>query len=584
MRLSTDDAEGHPLILDFVAFLLGTGAAALLVWEIGWPLTSGDRKIATIISLVLAVAVVVMELYRLITIREERKKWRRAIIFIVVPVFAIIQIYLSRRWGFWHQQEEFAVRGVGLTLLTASQLTLVVPGLLRLLDLTRSEWFKKIPPGMLVVGSFVVVILIGTGLLKTPNATNTGISWLDALFTSTSAVCVTGLIVKDTALDFTLAGQGIILGLIQVGGLGVMTLAYFIALMSGQGISLRDRVFLNEMFSTTNVRAVTHFVRTIVLTTLLIEGIGAAGLYYQWRDLEHGLWHASFHSISAFCNAGFSTFSTGLMDSAARESYGIQSIIMILIIVGGLGFVVTGQLPGLTFAPVLRKITSMMRRRRPYVWVPVHSKLVLVTTALLVVFGMLGFWLLEFEGGYGHPWVALFNSVTARTAGFNVSDLSQLSIPSVIFMCFLMVIGGSPGGTAGGLKTTTFALGMLELRRILLGRSDVNVFGRRISRDVLDRCHVTLVLSLLWILASTTAVSLANPEFKLDDVLFECVSAFATVGVSRGITADLVPFSKCVIILTMLVGRIGILTFALTMAGRPRPRHFQYPEARLPLN
>ncbi|WP_193212536.1 TrkH family potassium uptake protein [Luteolibacter marinus] len=561
-----------------MAFVAGAAAAGLLVWEIGWPMSRSARDAALVASVVLAIGVVLLEGFRIIAIREERKHWKRGLALIGIPLLALGQIALAE-WFRNRGDTELALRGGGLLLLALSQVTLVMAAIVRLVRLSAKEWFKRLPPGLLVVGSFVVVIVAGMLLLKTPRATTSGISWMDSLFTSTSAVCVTGLAVRDTAADFTFSGQLIILGLIQIGGLGVMTLAYFIALITGQGISLRDRVFLNDMLSQTNVHMVGRFIRRIVLITLLAEGLGAFLLHLSWAGNHDAVWNSVFHSISAFCNAGFSTFSNGLMDDSAREARGVQMVIMALIIFGGLGFVVAGQAPGLVYAPLRRTVRRWLGKRGPAVRIPVHVRLVLATTGLLLAGGAAGF--LMFGDGF---WEAVFNSVSARTAGFNISNMADLSAPAVILMCFLMVIGGSPGGTAGGIKTTTFALGVLELRRILLGRENVNLAGRRISRDVIDRCHVTLVLSLLWILVSTAAVSAAEPSMSLDDVLFECVSAFATVGLSRGITADLGAFSKVVIVLTMLIGRIGILTFALSLVGKPKPRHFKYPEARLPLN
>ncbi|MDA1006283.1 MAG: ATPase [Verrucomicrobia bacterium] len=568
----------RPLLFDGLAFALASVAAGLLLMEIGWDLDAAARASVIRSSFALAGLVLLLEVLRVVILRSERTSLWQKLLMTGIPALALAQMFVAE--ALFGETGGLALRGTGLLMLATSQLTLVASALLRLVRLTDRAWFRKASPGMLVVGSFVTVILIGTLLLKTPKATSGGITWIDSIFTSTSAVCVTGLIVRDTAVDFTFSGQAMILVLIQIGGLGVMTLAYFLALMSGQGISLRDRVFLNEMLSQNNVLMVGRFVLRIVLITLLLEALGAWILHLRWGGLGGGLWHSVFHSVSAFCNAGFSTFSSGLMDDAAREERVVQTVIMVLIVLGGLGFVTAGRVPGLVFAPLRRKLLETLGRRGPKVRVPVHVRLVLFTTGILLLGGALGFTWVD----AADPWPAAFNSVTARTAGFNITEMADLSAAGVVLMCFLMVVGGSPGGTAGGLKTTTVALGVLEIRRIVLGRTDVNLWGRRVSRDVLDRCHATLVLSFQWIIASVVAVAALEPRLALDDVIFECVSAFSTVGLSRGITGDLGTASKLVIITTMLVGRIGILAFAISLGGRPRPRHFRYPEARLPLN
>lgn len=573
--------------LDVAAFVFGIAACGLLVHEIGWDIDPAARLRNTIITGILAIGVLATEITRLTLLRTERRKWRSRVAFLAIPFLALLEILFSEYLQTAGQKGSL-LRSSGLLLLSISQLTLAGDTLVRTIQIASEKHFRGVPPALLVVLTFVAAILAGTGLLMTPAATTSGIGFTDALFTSTSAVCVTGLITLDTATDFTFTGQAIILGLIQVGGLGVMTLAYFLALMSGQGISLRDRAVLGEILSETNIHLVGKVVGRIVAITFLAEAAGALLLHARWHESVADAWWVSlFHSVSAFCNAGFSTFSKGLMDPAAIQDRFAQCVIMVLIIIGGLGFVTAGQLPGLAYAPIRRRIRRRIGLRDDSrTRIPIHVRLVLVTTAILLVGGAIGFGFLDRASGTGSErfWTSVFNSVTARTAGFNVSDMATLSGPAVMLMCFLMLIGGSPGGTAGGIRTTTFALAMLELHRLLRGRTDVNYCGRRIPRDVLDRCHVTLVLSLLWIILSVVLVGAANPKMTLDDVLFECVSAFATVGLSRGITPELAGFSKIVLVLSMLIGRIGILTFAFTIAGVPKPRHYRFPEGRLPLN
>ncbi|GAA5483324.1 TrkH family potassium uptake protein [Haloferula sargassicola] len=576
-------------ILNLTALVFGIATCGLLVHEIGWDISRHSRERDSLLTAILAFGILATETLRLIGVRTERRKWRSRVTFLAIPFIALLEIFFSE-WLRDVGASGSAVRSLGLFLLAISQLTLVGDTLLRFVRLTSEGRFRKIPPALLVVGTFLLAILIGAGLLMTPNATTRGIGWIDALFTSTSAVCVTGLATLDTSADFTFTGQAIILALIQIGGLGVMTLAYFLTVMSGQGIGLRDRALLGEILSESNIHQVGRVVSRIVGITVISEGIGTLLLYLCWRNessLDSPFWQALFHAISAFCNAGFSTLSAGMMNPVAIDDHAAQSVIMALIIIGGLGFVVAGQIHHVVIAPLRKnQLIPWRRTRHQRHRVPVHVRLVLITTTALLVGGAVGFWVLDvtLKEPAGRVWTAVFNSVTARTAGFNVSDMGALPASAVVLMCFLMVIGGSPGGTAGGVRTTTFALSLLELQRLVRGRSDVHFGGRRMPRAVMERCHVTIFLSLLWILVSTLFVAAAQPRMHFDDVLFECVSAFATVGLSRGITAELGTFSQIVIMLSMLIGRIGILTFAFTLAGSPRPHHYRYPEARLPLN
>lgn len=560
-----------------------------MVHEIGWRIDSAARQRNTFYTALLALAILTTELIRLIGLRSERRKWRSRSAFLTIPFLALLEILFSE----WMQSagpKGSLLRSAGLFLLSLSQLTLVGDSLLRAVRLTGERRFRRVPPALLVVLTFVAAIAAGAGLLCTPAATTRDISVIDALFTSTSAVCVTGLSTLDTSADFSFAGQSIILALIQVGGLGVMTLAYFLTLMSGQGITLRDRALLGEILSESNIHHVGKVVMRIVAITLFSEVLGAFFLYLRWSRVEgmtNPFWQSLFHSISAFCNAGFSSFEGGLMNPAAVDDQWVQVVIMVLIILGGLGFVTAGQIPAMIVLPLRRSLMRLRGKRFPMnSRVPVHVRLVAITTVSLLLGGAIGFCILDpaVDSASGRIWTGIFNSVTARTAGFNISEMSALPSSAVVLMCFLMIIGGSPGGTAGGVRTTTFALALLELQRLLRGRADVHFAGRTIPRPVLDRCHVTLFLSLLWLLVSTLLICAAQPEMKFDDVLFECVSAFATVGLSRGITPELGTFSKCVIMLSMLIGRISILTFALTLAGSPKPLHFRYPQARLPLN
>lgn len=447
------------------------------------------------------------------------------------------------------------------------------------------SFLSRSSPGVILVFTFTVLIIAGCLLLKMPNATTAGISWLDALFTSTSAVCVTGLIVVDTATAFTPLGQGIILLLIQLGAFGIVTLTFLLAVISGQGFSVSSRFFLRDLLSVDNMRNLSSTIAVIIGLTLILELIGAIALHALWADGLHagdsGWWIAVFHSVSAFCNAGFSIFTDGLADERAVGQRGVQAVIMLLIVLGGIGFPVLLEL-----GRKIRETLTLGRTHRHTPFFSAHTRLVLVSTAVLLLGGGFLLWL---GGGAGasnsvadHIWEAAFNSVTARTAGFNITDMSLLPSASTAIIILLMFIGGSPGGIAGGIKTTTFAIAMLNLKRILLSRRDVQIFERRVEERITSRAFAVVLLSGLWIFTATALLLYLQPSFSLIDTLFESVSAFATVGLSRGITAELSGPSKVVVIATMLVGRIGILNFFFSLiTAKPETSSLRYPRERI---
>jgi Trk-type K+ transport system membrane component len=441
---------------------------------------------------------------------------------------------------------------------------------------------RKLNPGTILFGSFAMLIAVGTLLLKMPNATTADLSWVDALFTSTSAVCVTGLIVVDTAMAFTSLGQAIILVLIQCGAFGIVILTYFLAIVTGQGFSVASRVFLKDVLNLENLRSLGTAILFLISFTLIIEAIGWAGLYHFWSSAEapidNLLWVSLFHSISAFCNAGFSVFTDGLADPRAVSNYPIQGIIMFLIVFGGIGFPVLME-----FGSCLRR---MFRQKTMGPLFTVHFRLTVVTTVSLLLGGT-ALLMLSDPGASGDSafhrlWVALFNAVTARTAGFSISEMAMLSSAATAVMILLMFIGGSPGGFAGGIKTTTFALSLLNLRRILLARKEVELFRRRIDETFCNRAFAVLLLSFMWIFVATTLILFLQPQFLLLDTLFETVSAFSTVGLSRGITGELSSAAKLVITLTMFVGRIGVMNFFFSLlVVPPRERRLRVPRERI---
>ncbi|MFH1312285.1 MAG: potassium transporter TrkG [Candidatus Eisenbacteria bacterium] len=434
----------------------------------------------------------------------------------------------------------------------------------------------------LVLLSFAFAISIGTLLLLLPRATTTGISmpFIDALFTAASATCVTGLIVVDTGTYFSRFGQGIILFLIQLGGIGIMSLVAFSAVVMGRGIGMRQRAVMKDILSSDLIGEVTGLLRNIVLITGLCELAGVLILSRLWaRDFASPFttfYYSLFHSISAFCNAGFSLFMDSLEGFAGRVD--VIMVFIVLIVIGGLGFTVVSNLASC--------LVSIAKRRRAGPRLSLHSRMVLVATGILLSFGTLAFYLFEANKSIAsmpaaqRMLSAFFTSVTARTAGFSTTTMGAIATPGALIVILLMFIGASPGGTGGGIKTSTIAVMVATIRSILRGRPSVEVFKRAIPQDVVNKAICVVILSLGLILISVIIISVAE-EQPLTEVLFESVSAFGTVGLSRGLTRDLTTTSKIVIILTMFFGRIGPLTLGLAIRQRMRDSSYSYPAERV---
>ena len=437
------------------------------------------------------------------------------------------------------------------------------------------------PQGFLV-GVFAGLILVGTVLLSLPIAhAQAGITPLDALFTATSAVCVTGLIVRDTGQDFSRFGQIVILVLIQVGGLGIMTFAALAMQMAGRKLSLRSQVALHDVFYQQNAAArFRRNLKWIVLLTLGLEALGAILLVKAMPDRfdqAETVYIAVFHAVSAFCNAGFSIFSDSLM--GMREQAAFMTVISVLIILGGLGYTVILEMIG-------RPAGKLLRRRTPVRW-SLNTRVVLTTSVALILVGAVAFGTLGLSdtdvGWQERAADAVFQSITARTAGFNTVDLGACPTPSLLWLVLLMFIGGSPGSCAGGIKTTSLAVWVARLKARLQMREDVTIAGRRIPVDLVRRTGLLLGVAAVYNLAGVLVLSISergNVHWRLEDILFEQVSAFATVGLATGLTATLTAAGKLWIILTMFVGRLGPLTIAMAVMDR-RPAVVRMPQERI---
>ncbi len=443
--------------------------------------------------------------------------------------------------------------------------------------------FKMTVPRTICAG-FLALIVVGTFLLWLPLATATG-SWNDpivALFTATSAVCVTGLIVVDTGSYFSPLGQAIILVLIQVGGLGYMTATSFLLVILGRRLGLRDRLAIQQSMDTQALAGAKSLITSIIGMTLIFEIGGIVGLFPTFsRDfgVGRGLWLSIFHSISAFNNAGFSLFADSLMQYV--HAPGVNWAITILVIAGGIGYQVIME----AFLWLRDRIQGCCER----VVFSLHFKLVTSSTVLLLLAGTAMFFLAEYANpetlasfNLGEKLTAAwFQSVIARTAGFNSIDIGSMHDASLFFMVALMFIGASPGSTGGGIKTTTASVLLICTRTVLRGNEEVLAYQREIPPGRILKAISVVVGSGAMVIVMTILIAFSSPDFNFLQVLFEAVSAFATVGLSTGITPELSALSKLLIIATMYVGRVGVLLFMAALVGDHGPSLVRYPEEDL---
>ncbi len=451
---------------------------------------------------------------------------------------------------------------------------------LRMLSDSKSTFIEMISdnPPVLVMLTFFLAVFIGALLLMLPVATSFGkeTSLLGALFTSTSATCVTGLIVYDTGTHFSIFGQIIILSLIQIGGLGIMTISSAFAIILGQKMSLKRESIMQNVIGESNKLDMISLVRNVIVVTITLELLGAVVLYFTFisksYSVNQAIYHSIFHSISAFCNAGFCLYPDSLI--RYLDNFNINFVITSLIIMGGIGF------------PVMKDIQRTIKNKFRFKRLSLHSKIVISATFILLLLGTIAFFISEYNNemkGFSlldRLFASYFQSVTTRTAGFNTMDTANLSKGSSFVSGILMFIGASPGSTGGGIKTTALVVVFIAVVAMFRGHKDVNIFKRKVSENIIKKVMALVAASVAFLTLMTFLLLLFEP-FTFEKIIFEAISAFGTVGLSMGITSQLSDAGRIIIVLLMYIGRVGPLTLMFAISQTKDRSYFTFTEEKI---
>ncbi|WP_232228835.1 MULTISPECIES: potassium transporter TrkG [Salegentibacter] len=460
--------------------------------------------------------------------------------------------------------------------------------------------FKKdyLNPAQLFVASFLLIIFLGTFFLLLPKATHSGIGLIDALFTATSAVCVTGLIVVDTGSYFTTFGQSVIMVLIQLGGLGIMTFASYFSYFFRGNTSYANQLMLKDISNSEKIGEVFMVLKKILLLTFSIEAAGALFIYFNIdsaiiSSLSDRIFFSVFHSISGFCNAGFSTLENSLYEPGFRFNYPLHLIIAALFILGGIGFPILLNLYKYVRYYTLRKLQKIKDPHKA-IYMPwvlnLNSRIVLITTLILLLTGTGLFYIFEYNNTlsehseFGKIVTAFFGAATPRTAGFNSIDTSALHFSTLMLVFLLMWIGASPASTGGGIKTSTFALATLNFLSLAKGKDRIEVYKREVSNISIRRAFGIISLSLIVIGLAIFLMAFLEQDKNIIAITFEAFSAYSTVGLSMGITAGLSSSSKLIIIATMFVGRVSMLTLLIAILRNIKHLNYRYPSEEILIN
>ncbi len=524
------------------------------------------------LNFIFSLCSVLISYYLFITTKNIFIKIARVIFLIISFVYLIVSIF----WMFNMMTQSLDVAGFRMFLS-------FFIGFMAISFKIASLGNSNIHPALLFILSFIFLILFGTLCLMLPAASYKNVSFLQALFTSTSAVTVTGLAILDTGKDFSLFGQTVIVILLQLGGLGVLTITNVFALIFKSSSSFRNRMMVSDMIKELDNKNTFATLFKIIAFTVGVESVGAVLIYISISNVDNvtnnPAFFSIFHSVSAFCNGGFSTLTNSLYEESVRFNYFLHLIISWLIISGGLGYSVMINHYVLIKNWTLGKLASIhslgFTYRKELARTSTNSRIILITTFSLLICGTLLFMFSEYNGTlkeheslFGKIVVSFFNSTTPRTAGFNNINMGEMSIPAFMLVMALMWIGASPGSTGGGIKTTTFAVALLNLWAQIRGKETVVVKNKEIPSTAINQVNAVILLSIFAISFGTFLLAFFQPEMLFKDLLFECISAYSTVGLSVGITPSLQPNSHVVLIILMFLGRVSFLTFLIGIFSR----------------
>lgn len=579
-------------IIDLVLFYLSIACSSVIVFQIGYN-TNPDHeqwgnRILEWVFLVIALALVVKSLTSFFSKALKISILSEALLCLYFFVVTILNNYhFSGANGTVFVKPEWIYLGIFL---------------LFMVEISKKTLFFDrfyFNPTLLFVLSFLSLILIGTALLLLPKSTYSGqLSFVDALFMSTSAVCITGLSVINVATELTAFGQTVLLILVQIGGLGIMTFTGFFGYFFSGGFSFKNQVMYTEMMGESKVASIVKTLYKIILVTLAFEAAGVSILFFSvdgalFNTTGERLYFSVYHAINAFCNAGFSIAREGLQDPMYRFNYNFQLSIVILFVLGGLGFGIVFN----TYEFIKRWAINLYQRLvygHPFKFkaraIDLNSKVIGVTSLILIAVGSVSVFLLEYDHGlqehrtvWGKMVTALFMGTTPRSSGFSTVDLTNLAFPTIMLILFLMWVGAAPGSTGGGIKVTTFAVACLNILKLARGKDRIEVLGRTIPESSVSRAFGVIFLSLIFLGLSVFTLTLTDEEIPLFSLVFESFSAFSTTGLSLGITDELSNAGKLVITSTMFVGRVGALTLMIAVVRKAKPKNYQFPNEQMSL-